>query len=225
LTYEKLKPLYIFGAGGFGREVVWLMERINHASPIWDFKGFIDDNQAFWETRIGKYKVCGGFEFLEKQKDDIWIAVAIGNSKLREKIVGKLYSLPQVHFASLVDPSVIIAESVEIGEGSIICAGTILTVDISIGRHNIINIDCTIGHDAILEDYVTLYPSVNISGTVHVGGITEIGTGAQVIQGVAIGQGNVIGAGSVVIKDLENDVTAVGIPAQVIKHHPSKQLC
>ena len=105
----------------------------------------------------------------------------------------------------------------KIGDGSIICAGTIATVDIEIGKHVIVNLDCTIGHDAKLEDYVTVYPSVNISGFVTVGEETEIGTGTQIIQGIKIGRESIIGAGAVVLKELPEKCTAVGSPAKVIK--------
>ena len=106
---------------------------------------------------------------------------------------------------------------VKIGEGSIVCAGTILTVNIYIGNHVIINLDCTVGHDANLKDFVTLYPSCNISGLVQIEECTEIGTGSQVIQGKNIGGNSIIGAGSVVIKDLGNNITAVGTPCAPIK--------
>lgn len=71
----------------------------------------------------------------------------------------------------------------------------------------------------LLKDYVTLYPSVNISGAITVGSTTELGTGSQVIQGVLIGSGVVIGAGAFAICDIESDVTAVGSPTKVVKHH------
>lgn len=216
-----MKPLYIIGAGGFGREVAWLVERINEISPVWDFRGFIDDNQALWNREVDGYKIHGGCSILEQSKEDVWCVFAIGNAAIRFSGVKRLQSLGHIHFAALVDPDVKMSSSVTIGEGSIICAGTILTVDICIGSHNIINLDCTIGHDVVLEDFVTLYPSVNISGCVKIGNTTEIGTGSQIIQGIEIGSGNIIGAGSVVIKNLQSDVTAVGVPVKVVKHHNS----
>ena len=214
-----MKPLYIIGAGGFGREVAWLVERINAVSPIWDFKGFIDDNEALWNTEADGYKIQGGFSILEQSKEDVWCVLAVGNAAVRCNGINRLQPFAHIHFATLIDPSVKMGSSVTIGEGSIICAGTIITVDVSIGSHNIINLDCTIGHDAVLEDFVTLYPSANISGCVKIGTVTEIGTGAQIIQGKRIGRNTIIGAGAVVVKDIPDDVTAVGNPARVIKRH------
>lgn len=212
-----LKPMYIIGAGGFGREVAWLVERVNAAAPTWDFKGFLDDDAAMWGMEIDGCKIHRGSSFFEQCAQDVWCVFAIGNAKRRRQGVRRLQEFAHVHFATLVDPGAIVGSRVSIGEGSVVCAGAILTVDISIGRHTIINLDCTIGHDAVLEDFVTVYPSANLSGCVRIGDTAEIGTGAQVIQGVEIGNGSVIGAGSVVIRDVEPYVTAVGSPARVVR--------
>ena len=211
---KQLKALYVIGAGGFGREVTWLVERINRKRTEWDFKGFIDDDEKLWNTESDGYRIYGGYPYIEKLNTDIWVVMAVGNANVRARGINRLAHLKHVHYATLIDPSVQMSERVSIGEGTIICAGTIITVDISIGRHNIINLDCTIGHDAILGDFVTLYPSVNISGAVQIGTATELGTGSQVIQGVCIGDNTVIGAGAVVVKNVEVPGTYVGVPAR-----------
>ena len=120
-------------------------------------------------------------------------------------------------FATLVDPSALVSNRVDIGEGSIICAGTIITVDIKIGNHVIINLDCTIGHDDVIEDFVTIYPSVNVSGNVLIGECSELGTGMRIIQGKKVAPNTIIGAGAVVVKDCAESGTYVGSPAKRIK--------
>lgn len=212
-----MKELYIVGAGGFGREVAWLVERINQSGKEWELKGFLDDNERLHGGEEGGYPVVGGIDYLEKLSKTIWVICAVGAASVRRKIIEKLEKIEKVRFATLIDPSVLLSRRVKIGDGSIICAGTIATVDIEIGKHVIVNLDCTIGHDAKLEDYVTVYPSVNISGFVTVGEETEIGTGTQIIQGIKIGRESIIGAGAVVIKELPEKCTAVGSPAKVIK--------
>lgn len=213
-----MKDLYIIGAGGFGREVAWLAERINKNKSEWNIKGFIDDNEQLHNTMTGGYPVLGGSDYLEKMGDlDLWVVCAVGASAVRKKIIEKLKDKKHIHFATLIDPSVLISERVVIGEGCIICAGTIATVDIEIGAHVIINLDCTIGHDARIADFVTIYPSVNVSGFVTVGEQAELGTGTQIIQGKNIGKETIVGAGAVVVKDLPEKCTAVGSPAKPIK--------
>ena len=102
------------------------------------------------------------------------------------------------------------------GIGNIICAGTIATVNIKINNFNIINLDCTIGHDDVLTDFITVYPSVNISGNTTINEVVEIGTGTQIIQGKNICSNVIIGAGAVVVKDIEEEGTYIGIPVKKI---------
>lgn len=212
-----MKNLYIVGAGGFGREVVWLIERINKVTPTWNIVGFLDDADEVKGTVINGYKVLGGCDYLEAVSEECWVVCTIGASKIRRKVVEKIKKYANVKFPVLIDPSVLCSELVQIGEGSIICAGTIITVNISLGEHVILNLDCTVGHDAILHDYVTVYPSVNISGNVVAEECVELGTGTQIIQGKKIERETIVGAGAVVVKDLPAKCTAVGAPAKPIK--------
>lgn len=213
------KDLYIIGAGGFGREVAWLVERINAVTPKWNLIGFIDDDKSLRGRLEGGYPIVGDCTYLLNLTQETWCVCAIGAAQTRRMVIEKLKNNENLKFATLVDPSVLISNRVTIGEGSIICAGTILTVDIQIGRHAIINLDCTVGHDGVINDFVTMYPSVNVSGNVNVGECVELGTGAQIIQGKNIGKGSIIGAGAVVIRDIPNACTAVGNPAKPIKFH------
>ncbi|MHB8129107.1 MAG: acetyltransferase [Mobilitalea sp.] len=211
-----MKKLVIIGVGGFGREVAWLVERINNIKQTWELIGFVDDNEKFLGCIIGGYPVLGTCEWLGDHENDVFTVCAIASSKIRKKVISKL-SL--VKFATIIDPNVIMSERVTMGDGCIICASTIITVDISLGSHVIINPNCTIGHDAILKDFVTLYPSVNISGNTVLEECVEMGAGSMIIQGLVIGVGTIVGAGAVVVKELPPECTAVGIPAKPIKFH------
>ncbi len=205
--------LIIVGASGFGREVAWLVERINAQKPTWNILGFIDDNESMQGQIVGGYSVIGSSECAINYPDAYFVC-AIGASKTRQNVIKKL---GDVKYATLIDPSVMISKRVTIGEGTIICAGTIVTVDIVIGDHVIINLDCTVGHDAVLHDFVTVYPNVNISGNTDIGECSEMGTGMQIIQGKKIGSYSIVGAGAVVIRDIPEKCTAVGSPAKPIK--------
>lgn len=218
-----MKDLIIVGASGFGREVAWAVERINAKMPTWNLLGFIDDAEDIQERDINGYKVLGKTADAGKYKDAYFV-VAVGASKVREKIVGNLKSAnPNVKFGTVIDPTVEISDLVTIGEGTIICAHSIITVNISIGSHTIINLDCTVGHDAVLQDFVTLYPSVNISGLTDIGHAVELGTGVQIIQGKTIVPNTIVGAGAVVIKDITESGTYVGVPARKAEKNTSKQ--
>lgn len=143
---------------------------------------------------------------------------AIGDPIIKKKVANRLDGSKN-KYPVLIHPSVICSDKVSFGEGTIVCAGNIITVDIEIGKHVIINLDCTIGHDASIGDYSTILPSVNISGFVKTGECVSVGTGTAIIQGISIGVNTVIGAGAVVVKDIPANCTAVGSPAKPIKFH------
>ena len=210
-----MKDIYIVGAGGFGREVLWLIQRINNVNFEWNIKGFIDDNKSIQNTTIDEYPVVGTIDDLKTI--DGYIVVAIGNSHVKKNVIERISSISNVKFATLIDPSVIISNRVNIGEGCIICAGNIITVDITIGNHVILNLDCTVGHDAIINDFVTVYPSVNISGNTRIGVCSEIGTGTKIIQGSFICDNVILGAGATVVKDITVKGTYIGTPTKKIK--------
>lgn len=212
-----MKDLVIIGASGFGREVAWLVERINKVEPTWNLIGFVDDNAEIQNTVINGYRVLGTSDDVIKYPDTYYIC-AVGASRTRERIINRVKQInPNIKFGTVIDPSVEVSDLVTIGEGTIICANTIITVNISIGSHVIINLDCTVGHDAILNDFVTLYPSVNVSGMTNIGYCSELGTGMQIIQGKTVGEYSIVGAGAVVVKDIPSRCTAVGSPAKPIK--------
>lgn len=214
-----MNDLIIIGASGFGREVAWLVERMNRANPVWNLLGFIDDNDELKGTIINGYRVLGNTLTIADYPESYFVC-AVGSSKVREQIVSRVITAnPYIRFATLIDPSVELSDFVNIDEGTIICAHTIITVNVLIGKHVIINLDCTIGHDAIIDDFVTLYPSVNVSGITKIEHAAELGTGMQIIQGKKIGRNSIIGAGSVVVKDIPDKCTAVGCPAKPIKYN------
>lgn len=208
-----MKNIVIVGSGGFGREVHWLIEEINKVTPQWNFLGYIDDNHPIGEL-INGYPVLGTTEWLASQ--EVNVVCAVGDPDTKKMILDRLVDSKN-NYPVLIHPEVKFSSSVKFGEGTIVCAGNILTVNIKIGNHVIINLDCTVGHDAIIEDYSTILPSVNISGNVLIEECVSVGTGTQIIQGVKIGKHSIIGAGSVVTKEIESNVVAVGIPARVIK--------
>lgn len=212
-----MKDLYIIGAGGFGREVAWLVGRINEKELTWNIVGFIDADEDMHEKYIDGYRVLGDDKFFEGVDGEVWVACAVASTKIRKKLIKKLEKFLNIHFAILIDPSVIIAKSTSVGVGTIICAGSVISIDCIIGRNVIIDWKCTVGHDVTIEDFVTCYPSVNISGGVNVSESSELGTGAQVIQGIHIGPETIVGAGAVVVRDIEGNITVVGCPAKEIK--------
>lgn len=212
-----MKDLIIIGSGGLGRETVWTAERINSVSHEWNILGFFDDNIQVQGQTIDGYKVIGMTSAVEKYPDAYYVC-AVGSARIRKRIVEKIKSIADVKFATLIDPAAVFGKDrVRIGEGCIVCANTYITLDIKIGSHVYIGANSTIGHDARIDDFVTVYPGVNVSGSTYLGSGCEMGTGSKIIQGLSVGMNTIVGAGAVVVRNLPPDCTAVGVPAKPIK--------
>jgi len=212
-----MKKIIIFGAGGFGREVKMLIDQINANSLQWEFLGYVDEGKKAGD-KINNYPVLGGVEYINNLQQDTYLVFAVGDPVTKAKLESSIKN-PKISYGILIHPNVYIGEDdVHIGEGSIICAGNIITVNIHIGRHVILNLCCTIGHDTVIQDYCSLMPGVNISGEVLVERLVYIGTGAKIINQLTIGVNSTIGAGAVVSKSLPSNCVAVGIPAKPIKY-------
>ena len=212
-----MKDIAIFGAGGFGREVLALIKDINLITPIWNIVGFFDDGYEEGKVFNG-FPNLGGIEQLNQWKTPLSVAVAIGSPAIRRKIVEKIAN-PLGDYPSMIHPSAWIGdqEYVEIGKGCILCAGVMITTNVRIRDFVILNLQCTVGHDAVIEDYAALMPSVNVSGEVTIGPGVYVGTGAQISNQVSIGEDTVVGAGAVVVKNLPANCMAVGVPARPYK--------
>jgi sugar O-acyltransferase (sialic acid O-acetyltransferase NeuD family) len=210
-----MEKVVIVGAGGFGREVLEIFKDINKQKKKWEILGFIDSNIALHGKIINNYPVLGGLHWFETHKD-VACVCAIGEPEAKKKVADELKKM-DVHFCNAIHPSVIMSEFIEFGEGVIICAGTILTVNIKIGNYVIINLNCTIGHDAIIENYCSMMPTVKINGNNHLYEGVYVGTGTTFIHQISVGAWSTIGAGAVVVTNIPDHVLALGVPAKVHK--------
>ena len=213
-----MKKISIFGAGGLGREVKEMIEQINTESQTWDFIGFWDDDDSLNKT-INDSPLLGGINELNNYSDgELYLVCAVGDPNIKEKIISEIDN-SVIKFPILIHPSAFIGNKkyVNIGEGTIITAGVIITVNIEIGKHVILNLSCTVGHDTKIGDNCSFMPSVNISGEVNIEKNVYVGTGAKIINQLKIGKNTTVGAGAVVAGSLPENCTAVGVPAKPIK--------
>ena len=207
--------LLIYGSGGFAREVAWLAEEAGY-----EVVGFIDDQQEKVGLFVNGIRVHS-FEEAKAFAGEVPLAIAVGSPQTREKLFLKAREAG-FSFATLVHPRVERSRFVEIGEGTVITAGNILTVNIRLGLQVQINLDCTIGHDVVMEDFATLAPGVHVSGWVRIEKRAYVGTGAVIINGkedepIVIGEDAVVGAGAVVTKSVPPRTTVVGVPAKPLQ--------
>jgi sugar O-acyltransferase (sialic acid O-acetyltransferase NeuD family) len=210
-----LKRIAIIGAGGFAREVKWLISDINRVQPTYEFAGYLVSDVNKLGEQDSRDEVLGDFTWLDKHGIDA-LCIGIGNPAIRLNIGSDIQTrFPAVEWPALVHPTVQMHfPSAKLGKGIILCAGTIGTVNITIEDFAMVNLACTLGHESTIGRGSVLNPTVNISGGVTIEDGVLVGTGAQVLQYVRMGAGSMLGAGAVANKDVPAGVTAVGIPAK-----------
>lgn len=197
----------ILGVGGHAKVVIDAARVSGH-----QINSVYDDNPSTHNTEFCGVLVRGSIN----NNIEGTSIVAIGSNTIRQKIS---QTVTNATWKSVIHPTAIIAEDVEIGEGSVIMAGAVIQPGTKIGKHCIVNTGVCIDHDCKIEDYVHIAPACGIAGGVTIGEGTFIGIGTSITQYLKIGDWTTIGAGSVVIKDLPANCTAVGIPAKPIKFH------
>lgn len=215
----------IYGAGGFARTVAWHVRACNRREQKYELVCLISDVPEEHGKIIHEITVLSLAEAYERYPLTR-VVRAIGNPKASERIMEKA-AAKGFGFETIIHPNVEMSEYVEIGTGTVILAGSIVSTNINIGKHVQINLDCTIGHDAIIEDFATIAPGVHISGWVHLGKRVRIGTGAVIIDGsperrIHIGDDVIIGAGACVTESIPAGLTVVGVPAKPIDRRPAK---
>lgn len=204
--------LYVFGAGGHGREVAWLAEQVLADSVE---VVFLVDDVAYLSDPINGISVRLVQDIVVSGADRY--VVAVGDAALRRRAAADCLAVG-LQPVALVHPRVEASRFVSVGTGSVVCAGSILTTNVTLGEHVHVNVGCTISHDVRIGDFSTLSPGVHVSGHVQIGRDVFIGSGANIINGSAaaplvIGDGAVIAAGACVTKSVELGALMAGVPA------------
>lgn len=149
-------------------------------------------------------------------KNNTKVVVAIGNNQIRKKIVG-LLNIKIDYYGTVIHPSAIISPSASIQAGTVIMPNVVVNADCQIGGHVILNSTCVVEHDCVVENFAHISPGTILTGGVTVGEGTQLGAKSTVIPLIKIGDWSMVGAGSVVIKNIDDRITAAGVPARVIK--------
>ena len=211
-----MKDIAIYGAGGFGREVACLINRINKQSPdSWNFIGFFDDNETLLGTNNEYGKVLGGMDSLNAWPRDLSLVITIGNPQTLRKIVSKITN-PNISYPNIIDPTVdfLDRDNVRMGKGNVICAKCFVSCNVEMRDFNLYNVGAGIGHDASLGSYNVIMPNVNISGGVIIGDENMLGVKATVLQYLKIGNQVRLGANSLLMKNAKDGMLYIGTPAK-----------
>lgn len=202
----------ILGAGGHGREMRnWLLE--SSLQQV-QFLGFLDDGEPDLELlRRLDARHLGRTDLLPELPDCVYY-IGIGSPHVRARLGAKADRLGARPGPAIISEASTVGSGTTIGEGSVICPGARVTTNVQLGRHVHLNTNSTVGHDSVLQDYVSVHPGAAIAGDVTLELGVLIGTNASVNQGLRVGAGATVGSGAAVVKNVSPETIVIGVPAR-----------
>lgn len=201
-----MRDLFIVGAGGFGREAVWTVERINNTAqqPLWKIIGFADDDPTKATGNFEGYPMLGSVEKATKDYPGASVFIAIGDNAIRRRIYAQLRGHD---FPAFIDPSAQVSPTTEFKHGTFIAPEAVVSVGTEIGKFVIINARAGVGHDSVVGDFANIAPGVSLSGHTVICEDVMMGTNSCTAPGMTIGAGATVACGTPVFKDVEPGVT------------------
>jgi sugar O-acyltransferase (sialic acid O-acetyltransferase NeuD family) len=199
-----------------GREVKYLCEQLGY-----EVAGFLDERPDMKGQMVDEVPVLGDLPDIINLRQQVKVVCAgVGSPQLKRRFVQKTRDHGFSFAETLIHPSVQFSRKTRFGIGSVICAGTIITINVQVGDFVIVNNSSTLAHDVIISDYATLSPGVNISGNVTVEEGVFIGTGSALREKITVGAWSMIGGGAFVRDNVPRGVLYAGVPAVLKKSLP-----
>ena len=213
-----MKKIAIYGAGGFGREVACLLNKINEIEPTWELVGFFDDGIAIGNEVSHFGKVLGGINELNAWPSELSIAITIGSPSIVKTLVSKITNT-NILFPNIIAPTVYFAdpETFKIGKGNIIQKHCSFSCDVTIGDFNVMDGADVFGHDDVVGSFNTFMPAMRISGEVIIGDGNFFGVGSIILQQIKVGNNIRLGAGSVLMRKPKEGFLYMGNPAKKVE--------
>ena len=211
-----MKDIIIYGVGGLGRETFYLVKEINKDSKQYNILGFAVDDEYFRENSMVEGVPLYSHDWLISHRDDVTCVCAVGYPQDRRKVMKNL-SGDGIKFESIIHPTSFVADTNRIGNGCIIGGYCAVSVGVELGEGVFLNGQVNIGHDSVIEDYVTCFPKAQISGGCHIGEAVLVGSLAYIHEKKEIGRESVIAPGSIVLRNVKPAMHVFGNPARVVK--------
>lgn len=208
------RPLLLIGAGGLARETLAACR----ATGEWDVLGMLDDNPERHGEIVDGVAVLGpSLAVHDHPNAQVVLCTASVRNQASRRTIARKLGIDDERYATIVHPMASVAPGVELGNGSILLACTVITAPQRVGRHVVLMPHCTLTHDDQIADYVTFAARVALAGTVSVGEAAYLGSGALVREGLSIGEHAIVGMGSVVLENVPGHEVWAGVPARRLR--------
>jgi len=198
----------VLGAGGHSKVAIETASKCGYIVTA-----VFDDDETIIGSKCLGVPIIGRIADLDSALEGLAF-VAIGNNRIRKKIAQRF---TKITWTSFIHPVSYVSEHAQIGRGTLIGAGVVIQPDTKIGAHSIINTGSTVDHDCMIGDFSHICPGAHLAGGVVIGEGTMIGIGASIIPLKKVGSWSTVGAGAVVVKDVPDNITAIGVPARIIR--------
>lgn len=210
-----MQDIAIYGAGGFGKEVACILNKINEKNPTWNLIGFFDDKVEIGSQISHFGKVLGDCAALNVWVKPIAIAFAIGSPSILEFLVNKIQN-PVVYFPNIIHPDVFFADpiSLKMGKGNVVVRGCSFSVDVTVGDFNQFNSISALAHDVEVGSYNVFMPVTRVSGEAKIGDSNVFGLNTLILQGIKIGNHVRTGPGAVLMTKPKDGYLYMGNPAR-----------
>ena len=198
------REIMIVGAGGFGREIAWTIERINDVNPVWELLGFADDAPGLATGTLEGYPLLGPVAQASRDHPGAAVFIAIGDNDVRERLYRQLRGHD---FPALIDPSADVAPTAEMRHGVFVGPRAVVSVGAELGKFVIVNARAGVGHDSRIGDFAQICPGATLSGHTTVGDHALVASNACTVPGVSIGARTQLAAGMPVYRNLGDGET------------------
>ncbi len=206
--------IFVYGAGGHGKVVADILVCRGES----EFVGFVDDREEMWGARVIGFSVFGNGQWLREEagRSQVAVALGVGHGCARRRIAERCTAWG-VEILTLVHPRAVVSQSARFGCGTVVMAGAVVNSDARIGAAAIVNSGAVVEHDAEIGHYAHVAPRAAMGGAARLGEFSHLGMGAVVLERVRVGSHAIVGAGAVVVKNLPDEVVAMGVPARICR--------
>ena len=202
----------MYGAGGHGKVVADLLLPRGEKELV----GFVDDREELWGVKVMGFPVLGGGEWLRGEAGSTRIAVALGvGDNASRHWIAESCAYWGAEILTVVHPRAAVSPAARVGRGTVMMANATVNADAVVGEGVIVNSGAVVDHDVGVGEYAHVAPNATMGGGSSLGAFSHLGIGASVLPCVHIGARTVVGAGAVVVKNLPDEVVAIGVPARI----------